>query len=62
MKPSLGSWKPAEEHNEALGTHTISRVHKILDGNTKGGRDWTALHNQKIREGEEQWRSSPDER
>jgi hypothetical protein len=31
VKPSLGSSKPAEELNGALGTHTSTWIHKILD-------------------------------
>jgi hypothetical protein len=36
-KPSLGSSRPAEEHNEALDTHTITWIHRILRIVTKGG-------------------------
>jgi hypothetical protein len=37
MKPSLGSSRPAEKHNEALDTHTITWIHRILRIFTKGG-------------------------
>jgi hypothetical protein len=41
MKPSLGSSRPAEELNGALGTHTITWIHRIctkFEWFSKGGR------------------------
>jgi hypothetical protein len=46
FKPSLRSWKPAEELKEALGTHSCTRFTKIcidFDLSTKGGEVSTLL-------------------